>query len=403
MESSNALFGLTGYFYTPVWGYILGTINTLIESFCGLDLFGIRFTDLLGIEALNHIYYTATTTTPLFNLAMKLPLILCDVLVGYLIWQLIIEKTDDQKKATAGFSLWFLCPLVIYMSGIQVQFDCISALMALLSVILLKKDHYFLAGIMFALGTLIKLFPAFLVLLFVIYLLRVHKNDGQAFRKIGWAALGTVLTVGIIFLPQILDGTLSNAFSFITDRASETSEITNRLVTYFFAAVGLVIMTYVAWRMNKLDAHQARDKLYKYALATLAGTGLIAIGPQYCIVFLPLLIYYATAEDRGYRLCVYIIGIGGLGAALANNSVSLLTSAGEFWGLWSAADILSWMQAFETEIGGVTVAAWTIALFTVMESFGILLVSCFLWAELPHTGRFLRLQKLILQLKKLQP
>ena len=100
--------------------------------------YGERFTDLLEIEGMAFPYYTATTTTPAFNMAMKLPLILVDVLVGYMIYRLVMSECGDGRKAASAFGIWFLCPIVIYMSSVQAQFDCISALFTLLCVLLVN-------------------------------------------------------------------------------------------------------------------------------------------------------------------------------------------------------------------------------------------------------------------------
>jgi len=399
IESGNGLFGLTGYFYTPVWGYILGFITVCLNGLTSLDLFGLRFTDLLGIETLHDTFFTATTTTPLFNVAMKIPLVICDVLVGYLVYRMVLNRTGDAQKAGIGFGLWFLCPLVIYMSAVQVQFDCLSALFALLSILLLKHDRCFLAGTIFVLGSLIKMFPAFLVLLFVAYLLRTHRDDGQALKKLLLAVAGALLMLVLIFLPQLLDGTFMNNFSFITDRASSTATTTSHILTYGGAAIAFVVMIFLAVRLYRLTAEEAQRQFYKYALFTLAAAVLIAIGPQYCIVFLPLLAYYIAAEDPGYRRCLLFIGVFGLAVAWVNNSFSLLTSAGEFWGWWDADWIVGLMQAFETRLAGITLASWMIAIFTVLEYLGIIMALAFAWTDAARRPCFNPLKQFILGVK----
>lgn len=99
INSGNGLYNLSGYFYTPVWGYILGFESFVINAFGGIPVMGERVTDLFPIEALGFRFYTATTTTIVFNVVMKIPFLIADVVVGYLLWQLVMEKTGDSKKS----------------------------------------------------------------------------------------------------------------------------------------------------------------------------------------------------------------------------------------------------------------------------------------------------------------
>lgn len=331
IANGNDLYGLSGYFYTPVWGYILGAEGGVLSLFGTVDLMGNRFTDLFGIETLQFRFFTATTTTPVFNTVMKLPLIAVDVLVGYLIWMLTFEKTESKKKADFAFSLWFLCPVVAYMSGIQVQFDCISAMMALLSVLLARKNRYFLAGAMLMTAALTKMFPAFLAPVLIMYVWHKHGKCRDAYLPLAKAVSGAVIAFCIIYAPQIADGTVIDSLSFIFGRATE-SEAAVLLYVYVVAIATFVITALCSYAMNRYGG-DLDDNLLLFSATTLAVAGMISSGPQYCIVYLPFLAYFAAVYGNGlYGRCFIAIGILSMFVAVLNNNFSLLTSVAEYWG-----------------------------------------------------------------------
>ncbi len=331
IETGNALYELSGYFYTPVWGYVMGLETAFINLIGGLGLMGDRFTDLYAIEALEFRFFTATTTTPVFNLVMKIPLIIADLVMGYLLWDFTMEKCGDRKKADLAFTLWFLCPVVIYMSGVQVQFDVLSAIFTMLTIMLVRKDKYVLAGIMFAIAALLKFFPAFMILVLVIYVIRKNRENGKALQRVLLSVAGAVAAVVAIYAPSVLDGSFLDSLTFVTSRSSEamwyetlytTSMILVTLVTFIITARGM-------WKTEKdLD-----DQFILNATVILAAANMISGGPQYCIVYLPLLAYrVAVTRDRAYMVCMLAIGILSALIAFLNNSFSLLTSVAEYWG-----------------------------------------------------------------------
>ncbi|HEY50421.1 MAG TPA: DUF2029 domain-containing protein [Dehalococcoidia bacterium] len=93
--------------------------------------------------------------TPLAMVAIKLPLIVADILVGLLIYT-IVRRLAGDKKAKFAFALWFLSPMVIIESCIFGQYDVIVALLSLLAAYLITRKSYIEAGVAFSLGFLFK-------------------------------------------------------------------------------------------------------------------------------------------------------------------------------------------------------------------------------------------------------
>ena len=397
-ESGNGLFGLTGYFYTPAWGYILGFEDLIINLLPGMT-YGERFTDLLEIEGMVFPYQTATTTTPVFNFAMKLPLILVDVLVGYLIYRLVMSECGDERKAAIGFGLWFLCPIVIYMSSVQAQFDCISALLTLLCVLLVKRNLFFLAGVIFTIAALIKFFPAFCIFLLCVYV--VKATPGRlSWKNLFLSVSGAVLTALVIFLPQILDGTVMNAFSFVFGRTSEY-DLMLMLRTYPFIAVTLVMLVVLAifaWRMD--DARRKQDFLV-LILAMLSICTIFSPGPQYWIVYLPLLSYYIACRDRNRALLICLIAMAILTttAAFFNNSFSLLTTASEYLHLCGPQTVISWMHALDTPVFGTPLTQLVVLIVEFIQLIIMILIALFLLSDLGLFDRYNKLNEFITELR----
>jgi len=378
INSGNGLYDLAGYYYTPVWGYFIGLLSTVQDLFLNIDVLGIRFTDLLPIEALQCVYHTATTTTVSFNLSMKLPLILCDVLVGYLIYWLIKDRTNgDSKKATWGFALWFLCPTIIYMSGIQAQFDTLSALLLMLTIIAFYKDRCFLGGMLFAMATLTKFFPAFCIFVFAAYIIVKHRDDKLVLRKLLMTVLGGSLMALAIMMPQILDGTVSDAMSFMFGRMETYPNLLVATHSVFGMIVSVLGAFYFGYRMYKTDQKDADTKLFDYLLFALTAAMMLSVTPQYMIVMMPMLIFKIMTSDRGYLICWILISLGSFFAALSINNFSLLTSSGEFLNIVSPEWIISMMQGFETEFLGFTGMVWANAISEIVEYIGLILILAF--------------------------
>ena len=175
-SSGNGLYGLTGYFYTPVWGYILGFMNLIQQACLTLGETAFRVPEALGFEGYDG-WISANTTSMTYTFWVKLPLYLVDLVVAYLIYLVVLDYTGDRRKAVLGFALWFLNPLVILAPAVQGMFDNITALLTLAGFMCIRRRLYFCTGLMMGLAILLKLFPVFLLPLMVAYVLVKEDRD----------------------------------------------------------------------------------------------------------------------------------------------------------------------------------------------------------------------------------
>jgi len=381
INSGNNLYDLTGYFYTPTWGYMMGSISAFSDIFLNVDTMGITFTNLLPIEDLEYRFHIATISTIPFNLMMKAPFVLCDILVGYILYKLILKYTESKKKATYGFGLWFLCPIVIYMSSVQVMFDTISALLILLTVVMLCKDKCFLAGALFSTVILLKFFPAFCLFVLVGYIWVKHKDDGLAKRKLLEAILGAGIMALILFLPQILNGQVGDTLSFVVGRVSGDTSISGTIFTMAGIAIALFGMLYFGYRMFREKKENADTALFKYVLLALVCSMFMSFGPQYVIVMIPFLIIHIFTSGAGYRKCWILISISTFAVALTYNNFSLLCSIAEYTSLVDTEWILSAMPVLEGKMFDMTYMEIIIFVFNIVECIGLIMILAFHFSD----------------------
>jgi hypothetical protein len=320
IQAGVGLYEMEGYWYTPVWGYILGMTSYLM-NLLGVTGYGHLFDEILRVENIDW-FYSATVTSPAFNLIVKIPSVIADVLVGYLIFKMIKEKTNDERKATYGFALWFLCPFVIYTSSVHGMFDSIYVLFMVLSVYALRKGHDFLAGASLAVAVLLKVFPAFVILPLIAYLAMKHKGDGRTLRKrLGITALGIGVMTLLIYIPQILDGTVAESLLFFTSRANGASltgsgeGLWDSLTSFgmglviwlqpiFFVIIGIFV--YVIYKKGGKDTDKA---LFAGLMLATSVIFLWPASPQFMLTALPFLIVFIAVYDKRFIIPLIVITI----------------------------------------------------------------------------------------------
>lgn len=349
INSGNNLYNLDGYYYTPVWGYLLGFISHVQELFVNIGGLGTRFTSLLPTENMVFPYHIATITTIAFNIIMKVPLILCDCVVGYLVFYLVKDRTGDKKKAVIGFGLWFLCPIVIYMSSVQAMFDTFSALLLLLTIISFYKNKYFFGGMFFSIAVLLKMFPFFCIFVLLAYIIVKNKDSGLVLRKVIEAAAGVLVMFLILMLPVILNGDLGTALSFVSDRVS------SNIFSTIFIVVNLVIAVLAAfffgYKMYRTDPEKADSAMFLYVMLTVAAALLMSVMPQYIIVLIPMLILQIFTSQRAYLRCWVLLGVSAFLATFMCYNYSVFSMLSVYTSFVSPEWVVSSMQFLETGLG----------------------------------------------------
>jgi Predicted integral membrane protein len=277
-----------------------------------------------------------------------------DIIVGYLIFWLIRDFTDDHKKATMGFLLWFLCPFVIISGSVIGMFDTISVMMLLLAVVMLRKGRYAESGVMLCMATLVKFFPGFLVFIFLAYIMSKHREEGRR-KPVAHFAIGLLVTAFVILLPQMLDGTIADCFLFITSRLTNGTGAESLGVISGYAALiinilALAVAIYCAMLIERSEGKDLDMRFMDAALIIIAVLFLYPPLPQYVLLLLPFLLF-AMAFEKRYILPCILLFIGTTISAIAGGPTDLVSIA-VFTDLISLDPLLGIIDGYTAPIFG---------------------------------------------------
>ncbi len=278
VENGNGLYGLNGFYYTPVWGYLLSFADMLTQVAGVAPILGDKFTDLIMIEDFEG--YQAILASPGINFLLKLPLSICDIVVGYLLYVIVRRYTGSERRGHQAMALWCFCPIVVYMSAIQGQFDTISVFLLLVTLFLIKDDKFLLAGFMFALATWLKIFPGVCILVLLAYVIARKKGTCDIRKSVIMSVVGFGAMTLMIFLPQILNGELALAFSFFTSRASGYDASTSFNLIFMLAVIVLLMLLMVRAMLRK-DSEDADMQVFLYCGMLASIATMVQWGYQY--------------------------------------------------------------------------------------------------------------------------
>jgi len=157
---------------------------------------------------------------PLLTIFLKIPSILSDLIVGYLLYR-VICTLKDKTSALLSASIFLFHPGVLYNSALWGQMDSLVVLPLIISLLFFVKDKPLYSWLFFLLSLYIKL--TYVYLLPVIFLLSIKKFGAVSSLK--------YLTIGIlIFIFTTISISTNPAMwlvTFIRDSAGgEMQEIT---------------------------------------------------------------------------------------------------------------------------------------------------------------------------------
>ncbi len=214
--NGNGIYRGYDFWYPPVWGYVISFLTPL------MDLFGCTPMDTVVDKATSHGYWVGDgfISDPLTVFIIKLPLILSDTACGYLVYSITRRITSDERKSLIASAFWTLCPLTIYVSAVQGQFETIEALFLLLALWAYLKGSYAETGAFIAASILTKPFTV-LVLLPLMALIWVKGQDtNQRLKYTGMYIAGGLAMAVFLVLPQLINGEMEYLFGFLSDRSS---------------------------------------------------------------------------------------------------------------------------------------------------------------------------------------
>lgn len=349
-ESGNGLYDLAGYNYTPPWGYLLAPIAAIGEAL-GVADFGERIPDLLPAEQYDQWIQDSIVPTVAFAIMVKTAFFLCDLVVGYLVYWIVRDRTGDQRKSVIAFALVFLCPFVITAGGAQGMFDTFAVMFTLVAVVMIMRDRTLLAGMTLSVAAMIKMFPAFLVFVFIGYILMKHRGSGDAVRRVVALFVGIAAMAAVVLLPSVLDGNLAACFSFLTARTGTMGGDLPQFVSHVTIAAYAVILLasmFIGLRMCRSEAADHDRVLLSLLLLNVIIIFLYPSNAQYLVLLVPFLaIQMVSVEWRSYKVPYILLAVGVTMFALSRNAVNLFSFAA-FTDWLSVDTVLAAVEWFNT-------------------------------------------------------
>jgi len=382
IQAGFGLYSVPGYYYSPVWGYMLGSFSLLNNFAIGIQPLVSFFETLLPAQELWWYYFTPEVTTISFNVFMKVPFILCDVVVGALVYYLIKEKTGDEKKATYGFALWFLCPIVIWMSSVQAMFDTFSVLFMFLSVLLIYKGRYFSGGAMLSLAIFTKFFPLYIAFAVIAYIILKHRGDKAAIKKnILLGVAGLIIMTVILHIPMIMEGSFIDSLWFMLSRAESAgvsgdgvkgmTESLGYMAVLLLQPLIFAFIIFLAYRLAKSKQEDADNSFFFCLLLTTAAVFIWIPAPQYLMIIIVFLIYHIVVSDKRYLRPWMFMTIGAAIYAFVMNNFSILTSLAAYTNLIDLNWVLGIMEWLQQPIFGVSALFILITITGMIQAIGI--------------------------------
>ncbi len=165
----------------PMFYYILVPISYIYNAVS--NFFGIYPTPFSSLpSALKSIAsWTIPNGAPVhyvtdwaFNLILKIPFIVSDFVGGTVLYILVYRKYGE-RSGIVTFTLWFLNPMLIWVSSVWGMWDSLAATFMLLSTLLLLRNNLGLSALCLAIATGFKDYPAILAIPMLIYASRIGK------------------------------------------------------------------------------------------------------------------------------------------------------------------------------------------------------------------------------------
>jgi len=142
--------------------------------------------------ALSYFLYTQIPNGFLLNFLLKLPMIAVDTLCGLLIFKL--------TKNVKTLALFYLNPLTIVLGSIWGMFDVIPSYLTLLAFISLYNEQLWKSALLLSLGIAVKIFPAFVLPLCLVYVYKQRKRVGDSLLY----AVLSLSVVGLLSAPFLI-------------------------------------------------------------------------------------------------------------------------------------------------------------------------------------------------------
>lgn len=282
--AGEGLYGLPGYYYLPVWGYVMVLITAFVNAL-GIP-YGTYLEDFGGAIKDCDVVIPSMG----YSLAVMAALIVLDIMVGYLLHRVVMRITGDEKRSALAAAVWFLCPLTIAMSCIRLMFENLEIFLLLASILLLMDRRPVPAGLAMGACLLSKQFGIFAAILLIGYAYAQTRD----LRYTAGYVLGTLVMGLVLMAPVLITGDLETSMHWLTSRAESGSSSSGFNLTLYLVpvlAAATLVMTYLVAKKGITDI----PLISLMMVLPVAIMMMVSGNVQYYLFLLPFLI---LAMDR---------------------------------------------------------------------------------------------------------
>ncbi len=218
-------------------------------------------------------------------LIYKLPLILADILIFFLIPKMF-KTRRNQKIAQL---LWALNPIAIYVSSMIAQVDIIIALFIVLSLISYKNKKYNQTSFFLALAALVK--PStILIIPFLLYFIFLRTKKLTSTFSAGMIFVLTYLGV----ISPYLGSVVYRHYALFADQLTKStiagiSIVSGHDIPWFFITYTITAMLMIQRLLKPLPA---------FAAALLASLAFTHFHPQWLLWLTPFFIFFCVTRQQ---------------------------------------------------------------------------------------------------------
>lgn len=237
-----------------------------------------------------------------FTLVIKIPLIVADLVLTFTLYALVGAKWA---------LVYALNPLSVLITAAFGQFDALTWLPLIWSLVLVRDRRFFAAGLLGGAAVALKWYPVFIVGLTLLYLLRTRT---VSYVDFAWYVAGGVLVFGVVLFPYLLNGQLT----FVTRPILYASRTTGTDIGLMrlLKDVGLPIQGLGNGILPGIwGALLSRGKLLLACKLLLASVSLFALlrfrfATVQGYLFLFLIAFYTLAGGISAQYLLWIIPVG---------------------------------------------------------------------------------------------
>lgn len=294
----EGLYGVPGYYYLPVWGYVLSLI-TMVANFFGIS-YG-QYYDDIG-NAIRDCDVIVPSIE--YSFLVRIFLTILDLLVAYLIYRIGMKITGSERKSLVMASIWFLCPLTIAISSVRLMFENLEIFLLLASMLLMMEKKPLLSGTMMGACLLSKQFGVFAALILVGY----AYAQSRSIRYVLQYLAGVLLSVLLLMAPIIINGDLEASMHWLTSRVDAGTSASLFNLSIFLSPLIALITFYITYRVAK-DGELDMGKVSLYMLLPTAMMFMLPGNVQYYLFLLPFMLFAFNSEFKSTYYSMSILGI----------------------------------------------------------------------------------------------